>query len=163
MSEPDRLDIEMSGGCQCGAIRFHATELMTNPHICYCRMCQKATGQLFATAVGVRHEHLTWTRGTPAVFKSSEHVERGFCPQCGTPLFFHWLGGPHISIALGAFDEPHRIPVLYQFGLEGKHPALFGLNEIEEVGTTESLSPEGAAEIQRTNHQHPDHDTEHWP
>lgn len=163
MSNPDRLEIEMSGGCQCGAIRFHATELINNPHICYCRMCQKATGQLMATAVGVRHQHLAWSRGKPAVFKSSEHVERGFCAECGTPLFFRWRGGPHVSIALGAFDLPHRIPVLAQMGTEGKHPSLANLDAIEDRGSTEEMSPEGTAEIRRTNRQHPDHDTAVWP
>ena len=26
---------EYSGGCQCGAVRFHATELRDNPHLCH--------------------------------------------------------------------------------------------------------------------------------
>ncbi len=151
-----------TGGCQCGAIRFHATELRDNPHVCYCRMCQKATGNLFASLVGVRHQHLTWTRGTPATFRSSEHVNRGFCKDCGTPLFYQYLTGPHVSISIGAFDEPHHIELLYQMGLEGKHPSLFHLNDIEEVGTTESADPEGTVEIRRTNRQHPDHDTDTW-
>lgn len=163
MSERNYLDIEMSGGCQCGAIRFHAKKLRDNPHVCYCRMCQKAVGNLFAAAVGVYHEDLSWTRGMPAVFKSSEHVERGFCRDCGTPLYFHWLGGPHVSISIGAFDDPHKIPLLYQMGMEGKHPSLMHLDDVEDCGTTESVSPEGTAEIRRSNHQHPDHDTQTWP
>ena len=68
---------EFSGGCQCGAVRFHAKALRENPHVCYCRMCQKATGNLFAALVGVGHENLIWTRGKPSEFRSSEHVGRG--------------------------------------------------------------------------------------
>jgi hypothetical protein len=157
------LKIQMSGGCQCGAVRFHATELRDNPHLCYCRMCQKAVGNFFAALVGVRHENLTWTRGVPARFRSSEHVDRGFCRDCGTPLFYQNLQGPHISFCMGAFDEPHRIPLFYQMGLEGKHPALFHLDEIEVVGTTEEAMAESAAAIKTSNRQHPDHDTEVWP
>ena len=78
---------EYSGGCQCGAVRFHATELRDNPHVCYCRMCQKAMGSLYAPLVGVRAEHLTWTRGAPSTFRSSEHVDRGFCSNCGMHPF----------------------------------------------------------------------------
>jgi len=66
-----------SGGCQCGAVRFHALALRDNPHVCYCRMCQKATGNLFAALVGVYHENLTWTRGKPAEFMSSDLAARG--------------------------------------------------------------------------------------
>jgi hypothetical protein len=152
----------LSGGCQCGAVRFRAAALRSNPHVCYCRMCQKATGNLFAALVGVKHEHLSWTRDTPATFRSSEHVERGFCRDCGTSLFYHWVGGKHVSMSIGAFDEPHRIPILSQTGLEAKHPSLMHLSEVKEAGTTESNDPVEAAAIKLSNHQHPDHDTEHW-
>ena len=157
-------DNGFTGGCQCGAIRFHASELRDNPHLCYCRMCQKATGNLFAALVGVRHEHLTWTRGKPAEFDSSGIATRGFCQNCGTSLYYRSLGGPHVSISIGAFDEPHRIDVLYQMGLEGKHPSLLHLDAIEEVGTTEANEGDAAmAKIRTSNHQHPDHDTAEWP
>ena len=35
-----------SGGCQCGAVRFHVARL-GRPSICHCRMCQKAFGGFF--------------------------------------------------------------------------------------------------------------------
>ena len=156
-------DNGFTGGCQCGAIRFHAAELRDNPHVCYCRMCQKATGNLFAALVGVRHEHLTWTRGKASEFNSSDVAARGFCSNCGTSLYYRSLGGPHVSISIGAFDEPHHVSLLYQMGLEGKHPSLMHLDAVEEVGTTEENDGEDAvAKIRVSNHQHPDHDTENW-
>ena len=155
---------EYSGGCQCGAVRFHATQLVDNPHLCYCRMCQKATGNLFAALVGIRHEHLTWTRGTAARFRSSGEVDRGYCSDCGTSLFYHNTEGQHVSMSIGAFDTPHLIPVLYQMGIEGKHPSLVALDSVEVVGTTEdSNAPDWWTAIRQTSHQHPDHDTENWP
>ncbi|HEX4299035.1 MAG TPA: GFA family protein [Devosia sp.] len=156
-------DNGFTGGCQCGAVRFHAAELRDNPHVCYCRMCQKATGNLFAALVGVRHEHLTWTRGKAAEFDSSDVAARGFCANCGTSLYYRALGGPHVSISIGAFDEPHRVELLYQMGLEGKHPSLLHLDAVEEVGTTEAAEkPADIARVRASNHQHPDHDTEDW-
>ena len=154
---------DYSGGCQCGAVRFHATELRDNPHLCYCRMCQKATGNLFAALVGIRHEHLTWTRGTPAMFHSSEHVGRGYCRDCGSSLFYRDLRGPHVSMSIGAFDTPQLIPMLYQMGMEGKHPSLVHLDEVEDCGTTETAMTDDAIAIRASNHQHPDHDTAQWP
>jgi hypothetical protein len=152
-----------TGGCQCGAIRFHAKALRSNPHVCYCRMCQKATGNLFAALVGVKHENLTWTRGKPAEFDSSDVAARGFCANCGTSLYYRAQGGPHVSISIGAFDEPHKIVLWYQMGLQGKHPSLLHLDEVEELGTTEQADGEEAvARIRASNHQHPDHDTEDW-
>lgn len=155
---------EYSGGCQCGAVRFHATELRDNPHICFCRMCQKAMGNLFAPLVGIAHEHLTWTRGTPAAFNSSEEVARGFCKDCGTPLYYQYLPSQNVSMSIGAFDAPSLIPILYQAGLEGRHPSFPLLPGARATGTTEEADGvETVAEIARTNHQHPDHDTERWP
>ncbi len=163
MNDVPRLAIEMSGGCQCGAIRFHVTELNDTGHICHCRMCQKATGGLFAAAVSVREENLVWTRGTPALFKSSDYVERGFCPHCGTSLFFHYVDAPFRALSIGAFDDPHRIPIRFQIGMEGLHPSLAGLEAIvRSEGTTEASDPAGVARIAACNHQHPDHDTEQW-
>jgi hypothetical protein len=156
-------DNGFTGGCQCGAVRFHAAELRDNPHVCYCRMCQKATGNLFAALVGVRHEHLTWTRGKASEFNSSDVAARGFCPNCGTSLYYRSLGGPHVSISIGAFDEPNKIALLYQMGMEGKHPSLMHLDAVEEVGTTEEIDGEDAvAKIRASSHQHPDHDTDDW-
>ena len=161
--ESYRFD-DYTGGCQCGAVRFRATQLRDNPHLCYCRMCQKATGNLFAALVGVLHEHLTWTRGTPATFRSSAHVERGFCARCGTSLFYRNLEGPHVSMSIGAFDTPHRIPIAYQMGMEGQHPDLRSITAGEICGTTEADNDAAwVDEIRRTTLQHPDHDTAEWP
>ncbi len=155
---------EYSGGCLCGAVRWHATELHDNPHVCYCRMCQKAFGGLFAPLVGVRREHLSWTRGTPSHFASSAHVHRGFCKDCGTPLFWEYLKGERVSLAIGSFDTPHAIPIRFQMGLEGRHPSLPMLPGAEPMGTTEEAEDAATiAGIRASNRQHPDHDTAAWP
>ena len=65
-------------------------------------------------------------------------------------------------MSIGAFDDPAAIPVLYQMGLEGKHPSLQKLDEVELAGTTEENMAEDAVKIRNSNHQHPDHDTTDW-
>ena len=44
----------ITGGCQCGAVRYRITAPLENPHICHCRMCQKAFGNYFAALVGMK-------------------------------------------------------------------------------------------------------------
>src|SRR5690554_6087573 len=68
----ERVDIEVSGGCQCGAVRYHASQMLDNSHLCHCRMCQKAVGNIFAALVAAPDEKLVWTRGEPSVWRSSE-------------------------------------------------------------------------------------------
>ena len=153
----------MTGGCQCGAVRFRADSLGDNPHLCHCRMCQKASGNLFGARVGVRREDFAWTRGTPAVFESSRGVQRGFCSRCGTPLFFLGPQGEHISVSIGAFDRPRLIPLAFELGIEGKLPQVSQIGSLPNFGSSEEDDPEGTERARRTNRQHPDHDTDRWP
>ena len=157
------IKFPLSGGCQCGAIRFRAQSLRDNPHVCHCRMCQKASGNFFAALVGVPLIDLTWTRGKPARFSSSDGIDRGFCRDCGTPLFFHRLSGENISMTIAAFDTPAVIPLAFELGNEGRMPQLAQLGRILTYGTSEEADPEGTDLARRTKHQHPDHDTEVWP
>ncbi|HQZ12135.1 MAG TPA: GFA family protein [Devosia sp.] len=160
----DYLQREYSGGCQCGAVRYHARRLGPNPHLCHCRMCQKAVGNLFASLVRVKREDIGWTRGAPATFRSSAHVERGFCSRCGTPLFVVDDDSAHLAITIGSLDTPDLVPILFEMGLEGHHPSLPQIDAAEQLGTTEEADgTESVAAISRTNRQHPDHDTAIWP
>ena len=43
----------ITGGCQCGAVRYALHEEPTGAHICHCRMCKKAFGSFFVPLVGV--------------------------------------------------------------------------------------------------------------
>lgn len=151
-----------SGGCQCGRIRFRAESLRDNPHVCHCRMCQKATGNFFAALVGVPYTDFQWTRGTPAEFNSSEKARRGFCRDCGTPLYYRQEDNQHISMSIGAFDDPASIPLNFQLGMEGCLPQMDQFEVLDDFGSTEDDMPEEAARIRASNNQHPDQDTEDW-
>ena len=153
----------LSGGCQCGAVRYQARSLKDNSHVCHCRMCQKAAGNFFMALVGVPLEDFSWTRGAPSAFKSSELVERGFCSQCGSPLFFRHAANRHISMTIGSFDHPERIPLAFQLGMEARLPQVDQLADLKDYGTTEEGDPEDAARIRASNRQHPDRDTDVWP
>src|SRR5437879_13716571 len=78
----------LTGGCQCGAIRFALKAVPNRVSICHCRMCQKAAGAPFASFADIEHADFAWTKGKPAAFKSSSIAMRDFCAACGTPLSF---------------------------------------------------------------------------
>lgn len=93
------------------------------PHVCHCRMCQKATGGVFAALAGCAKPALAWTRGTPAVFASSNLATRGFCRDCGTPLTFSYnTPEARIYVTIGSMDDPARAGIEIQYGIEGKIP-----------------------------------------
>lgn len=156
------IETEASGGCQCGAVRYHVSAVLDTSHICHCRMCQKAAGNFFIALIGVPRDAIRWTRGRPATFNSSDKAARGFCRDCGTPLLYDYFESKHVNLTTGSFDDPSRFAPRVQFGLEGRLSAFEGL-ALREEGTTEETMSELVAAIRASNHQHPDHDTENWP
>ena len=109
----------LSGGCQCGAVRYEWVEKPAYSSVCYCRMCQKASGQPFMGLTGGKKEHLKWTRGAPSVFRSSNMAERGFCKDCGTPLTYEFDGHGTISVTINSLDDPEAIrPTLHYWHAE---------------------------------------------
>jgi len=147
----------MTGGCQCGELRYALASEPTEPSICHCRMCQKAFGNYFAPLAEVPLNELSWTRGTPGVFRSSEAVERGFCRDCGTPLFYRVLGKDRISVSLGSLDEPRSVEPVIQYGVESRVFALEELAALPEETTEEGTTPELLARMVMS-HQHADRD-----
>ncbi len=153
----------LTGGCQCGAVRYRVAGEVGYPHLCHCRMCQKASGNFFLPLIGAEKTNFEWTRGEPSWFHSSKPVRRGFCSNCGTPLAFDTVGGPHIAFTHGSLDDVASVTPVEQSGVEGRVPffsQLFGLTETES--NREDL-PGGLQDVASTNCQHPDHDTESWP
>jgi len=147
--------MSVSGGCQCGAVRFRVEDGgLGGASICHCRMCQKAFGAFFGPLVNAKHSHLTWTRGAPSYFRSSETVRRGFCQACGTPLTYEVDGRPSSELAIGAFDDPTIVPPTKQYSVHKRLPFVPGLADLP----TRILDIDGAP----SNRQHPDHDTDNW-
>lgn len=109
-----------TGGCQCGAVRFRIDGALGSASICHCRMCQKAFGNFYAPLVSVDEAKLEWTRGEPKRFRSSNHVQRGFCPECGTPLTYEAPDG--VALAIGAFDAPEEVEPTVQWGSRSSFP-----------------------------------------
>lgn len=159
MGKMQQIEKTVTGGCQCGAIRYRSEAVMDNAHLCHCRMCQKAVGNLFASLVAVPKDAFAWSRGTPASWRSSANVERGFCGQCGTPLFYNDVTSDRISVTIGSLDNPANFRPVSHDGIEGRMPWFNALTEVPDFGETEMPSQaEWAADIRASNRQHPDHD-----
>ena len=151
----------LTGGCQCGAIRYALYAQPNNATICHCRMCQKAGGNLFGAFAGVRRAEFSWTRGMPKHFNSSEVIARDFCSDCGTPLTYRPLDKDRVSVALGTLDHPEKVPVKKQYGIESRIPGFEALCSLPGEKTGDWMPPERA--VKTASRQHPDDDTAVWP
>ncbi len=144
-----------SGGCQCGAVRYRLEAAPTGANICHCRMCQKASGGPLMAFAGVRLAQLVWTRGRPKVFVSSAVAERGFCPECGTPLTYRILDHDRISVTIGSLDNPSAVTPAMQYGAESKVPWVESIVTLPKQDITGLFGPS----VNIGSRQHPDHDT----
>jgi hypothetical protein len=109
------------GGCQCGAVRYEIRSELQGAHVCHCRMCQRATGGLFAALVGASKENIFWVEGAPRGFESSNLASRGFCGACGTPLTFAYNDPKaRLYVTIGSLDDPNAAPIERQFGAESR-------------------------------------------
>jgi hypothetical protein len=133
------------GGCQCGAVRYALYAPPENSHVCHCRMCQRATGGLFAALAGAKRADFAWTRGEPAFFASSNLARRGFCRDCGTPLSFAYdRPDARVYVTIGSLDAPQDAPIIIQYGIESRLPWVKFCEGIPAEATGAS-SPDAAA------------------
>ena len=149
-----------TGGCQCGAVRFRVDGELGDASVCHCRMCQKAAGNFYLPLVSVRQAKLSWTRGAPKRFQSSNAASRGFCGDCGTPLTYEAPDG--VALTIAAFDRPEGIVPTIQWGIEAKLPYV---DHIPHLPGEDTMADQDAASFlaNLVSYQHPDHDTAEWP
>ena len=150
----EQREAVMTGGCQCGAVRYALYAEPYNIHICHCRMCQKAFGSFFAPLASIKLADFAWTRGAPSIFVSSPPVERGFCNQCGTPLTFRFVATERLNLSIGSFDEPAKVVPEKQFGAESRLPYLEQLHRLPAQTTEETIPADLLSQIK--TRQHPD-------
>jgi hypothetical protein len=118
------------GGCLCGAVRYEiATGESTNVDAsslagtyCHCSMCRKATGGGYAMLFHVPRDTITWTKGEPKVYRSSPVATRGFCNECGSPLYYDGDAEPTRSMTVGSLDNPSIFKPDHHYGIESRLP-----------------------------------------
>ena len=131
-----------TGGCQCGAVRYAFYAPLENAHVCHCRMCQRATGGVFAALAGGAPANFEWTRGTPSFFASSNLAKRAFCEKCGTPLSFKYdAPGTRMYTTIGSLDHPEDAAIVKQFGTESRLPWVKFCEEV--AGEVTAADPSG--------------------
>ena len=96
-----RPSLPMTGGCQCGAIRYEITSFPLLLYTCNCTDCQRQTGSAFALNMPVRFEDFRILKGEPNGWHHTSPngtaVISRFCGTCGTRLYGERDGRPKPS------------------------------------------------------------------
>jgi hypothetical protein len=130
----------MTGGCQCGRVRYHADASKAEAYLCHCRMCQRATGGFAAAFVHLPIEAMTWD-AEPNWYASSPIARRPFCSACGTPLGFCFNeNASGIDLTFGSFDDPSRFVPTAHAGAESLHEAWLDTRALPRQRSDETES-----------------------
>lgn len=128
---------QMTGGCQCGRVRYEVGIEDDEAYLCHCRMCQKATGGFAAAFKNVKRANVRWLTQEPDWYQSSPIAERPFCAACGTPLGFRYPDSASMDLTLGSFDEPGRFKPVSHFGAESMHEAWLDTSGLKRLRSDE--------------------------
>lgn len=95
----------LHGACLCGANRFTLPGPMGEVTACHCRQCRKLSGH-FAASFDAEEAGITWHSRRQAEFVTPGGATRGFCPDCGSSLWFRAGGGGGFSVEAGLIANP---------------------------------------------------------
>lgn len=128
----------MTGGCQCGRIRYEVAIDDDDAYLCHCRMCQRATGGVSIAFKNVKKARVKWLAEEPDWYDSSPIAHRPFCSRCGTPLGFAFPDSENMDLTVGSFDDPGRFRPVHHFGAESIHEAWIDTSSLKRIRTEEN-------------------------
>lgn len=106
MSSERLYNVQLSGSCLCGGVRYRIDGPLRGVVNCFCSQCRKTSGH-YVAATRVKLQHLELLdHKTLDWYESSPGVRRGFCKCCGGNLFWDGGEGKEWSIMAGTLDAP---------------------------------------------------------
>jgi hypothetical protein len=104
------VDLPLTGGCQCGALRYEVRAAPVMIYNCHCRNCQKTSGSAFNVSVTVLADKFAFTAGEPAVqeWPAENGAMRAgwFCGDCGSRIVQGYREAKRVlSLRAGTLDD----------------------------------------------------------
>ena len=97
----------IEGGCFCGVIRYRSTAEPIARTLCHCESCRRAAGAPSVAWAVFPVSAFKIVAGTLREHRSSEHVTRTFCGDCGTPLVYRSDRRPDVvDVPTATLDDP---------------------------------------------------------
>jgi hypothetical protein len=119
----------LTGGCQCGRVRYAVSGDPRELYVCHCRECRKQSASAFGISVIVRRSDFTLVQGRLACWSrpadSSRTIDCHFCQDCGTRI---WHGSRDrtdtVSVKGGSLDGPLDLSTAVHIWTSRKLPGV---------------------------------------
>jgi hypothetical protein len=106
------VSFALTGGCNCGAVRFQITSPLVSASYCHCTRCQRRTGTGASANARVEPGSFRILEGEDRLraWKPEGGAEKWFCGDCGSALFSRNPDDhAEIGVRLGALDSDPEI------------------------------------------------------
>ena len=114
----------LSGGCNCGAVRFELTEPPVDAGYCHCRRCQRRTGTASSLQALVAPGSVRVLSGADRLgsWAPADGMTKVFCAACGSSLWAQTPDGDIRGVRFGVFDDDPGIAPRYRQFLDSAAP-----------------------------------------
>lgn len=104
-------DLPLTGGCQCGAVRYRVAAHPLKVYVCHCSQCRRQSASAFGISVVVPQSAFAIEQGAPATWSrptATGHVlDCAFCTTCGSRLWHQRRGTTATrNVKGGSLDAP---------------------------------------------------------
>jgi hypothetical protein len=105
------LGAPLTGGCQCGAVRYRINAPPRETYVCHCTECRRQSASAFGISVIVEAASLELTGGTPKHWSRPTAgggvLDCYFCRDCGSRLWHRGRDDQDLlSVKGGSLDQP---------------------------------------------------------
>ena len=114
--ENNDVQKKTNGGCLCGEVQYEIYGALRDILNCHCSKCRKFHGN-FGAYTSIQVENLKITqqkslRWYKSPTDETPNVNRGFCSECGSSLFWHPKDQPSIAVAAGSLAAPTNLKTM---------------------------------------------------
>jgi hypothetical protein len=100
-------EVPLTGGCNCGAVRYEVSAPLVAASYCHCTRCQRRSGCAASPSAHPAPGAFAIVQGADRLkhWKPDDGGEKWFCRDCGSPIFGRNLSHPDaIGIRMGTID-----------------------------------------------------------
>ena len=118
-----------TGGCQCGAVRYHLDAAPRMLYACHCTDCQKQSSSAFGMSLIVDSDAIEITQGAECLKTWDTRGDDGtikrcaFCCRCGTRIYHaSETDDEPVSVKAGSLDDTAWLRPVAQIWLKSAQP-----------------------------------------
>ena len=96
----------LTGGCNCGGVRFEVTEPLVSASWCHCTRCQRRTGSSASPQARAEPGSVRILQGEELLraWEPPDGFSKFFCSACGSSMWSRSPDGESYAIRFGVFD-----------------------------------------------------------